>query len=92
MFVDGAFLGSRQVIELAELSPTERQQRLDEARHTWKHFAGEVKVAVGIYSARCAAIGHFPEQNFRSARPLTMAPHCVQGLEASRRHACALCT
>ena len=44
VFVDGAFLGSGEVIALAELAPAERQQRLAKARHDWKDLAcGSVK-------------------------------------------------
>jgi hypothetical protein len=39
VFVDGAFLGSHEVIVLADLSPRERQQRLAEVRRTHKDDA-----------------------------------------------------
>jgi hypothetical protein len=38
-FVDGAYLGSSDVIDLAALPLEERQQRLAEARHATKDFA-----------------------------------------------------
>jgi hypothetical protein len=48
-FVDGAYLSTHEVIELAELPPRERQQRIDEARRINKQVACE---AVEAYMER----------------------------------------
>jgi hypothetical protein len=48
-FVDGAYLSTSAVMELAELPPRERQQRIDEARRTGKWAACE---AVEAYMER----------------------------------------
>jgi hypothetical protein len=45
VFVDGAYVGSHEVIELADLSAQERKARLDAARTAWKAIACDAVTA-----------------------------------------------